>query len=150
MSTNAMPPPPRLDSETDANATLDIFGITFEDVRRELEARLLAKRARCEREMALAAKANGERKILRGREGDGGEVKMMIHPASYHYWGQRLGYECWEDPQFCREYLRDNPAARVRTRTDRLTIVKPDVGNPKRQNPNAKTGVRGKRGRWAA
>lgn len=44
----------------------------------------------------------------------GGEVTMTIDPESYHYWGQRLGYACWSDAQFCREYLRDNEYARVR------------------------------------
>lgn len=74
-------------------------------------------------EMRQMAAAGGERRFLQGSEGDGGEVKMMIHPISYHYWGQRLGYECWDqDSDFVREYLRDNPAARVRSRGEHLQV----------------------------
>ena len=41
--------------------------------------------------------------------------KIAEIPAdAYHYWGQRLGYECWKDKQFMREYLRDNPELAVR------------------------------------
>jgi len=37
-----------------------------------------------------------------------------ITPDAYHYWGQREGYECWRDKGFMREFLRDNPAARIK------------------------------------
>lgn len=41
--------------------------------------------------------------------------KVAEIPAdAYHYWGQRLGYECWKDKQFLREFLRDNPELAVR------------------------------------
>lgn len=41
--------------------------------------------------------------------------KIAEIPAdAYHYWGQRLGYECWKDKQFMREFLRDNPELAVR------------------------------------
>jgi hypothetical protein len=146
-----LPPPPALDSETDALASLEIFGLSYDDIMRELHARQLAKVDRMKREMAQAAKQGGERKILRGTDG-GGEVTMQIHPVSYHYWGQRLGYQCWDDPQFCREYLRDNEAARVRSRSDKLTIVRPNLPAPTTRNALAplRPGVHGRRGRWAA
>lgn len=38
-----------------------------------------------------------------------GRKIASIPPESYHYWGQRLGYECWNDKQFMAEFLRDNP-----------------------------------------
>lgn len=44
-----------------------------------------------------------------------GELTASIPTAAYHYWGRRLGYECWSDRQFKKEYLRDNPEARVKT-----------------------------------
>jgi hypothetical protein len=44
-----------------------------------------------------------------------GQHIMSIDAVAYHYWGQRLGYECWADPQFRREYMRDNPGVRVKT-----------------------------------
>ena len=70
-----------------------------------------------------AAKAGSERKFIADEAGNGGEVTMQIHPTSFHNWGQKLGYQCWEDKQFCAEYLRDNPAARVKSRN-----AKPNVG----------------------
>lgn len=73
--------------------------------------------------MRQAAKAGGERRFLRAADGLGGAVGMMIDPESYHYWGQRLGYKCWSDAQWCREYLRDNPEARVKSRADTTTIL---------------------------
>ncbi len=38
-----------------------------------------------------------------------------ITPNAFHYWGQRFGsYDCWRDKGFMREFLRDNPAARLK------------------------------------
>lgn len=82
-----------------------------------------AKREIARKQMQLAAKAGGERRLLRLPDGNGGEVKMMVHPMSYHYWGQRLGYECWSDAQFVAEYLRDNPECRVRSVSDNPTVL---------------------------
>lgn len=76
------------------------------------------RRRLCQERMKLAAKAGGERRLLQD-----GEVSMMIDPYSYHYWGQRLGYQCWSDPQFKREFLRDNPEARVKSKADALTVI---------------------------
>lgn len=42
-----------------------------------------------------------------------GKKVASIDGESYHYWGKRLGYECWRDNQFLEEYLRDNPQCRV-------------------------------------
>ena len=42
-----------------------------------------------------------------------GELKARINPTSYHYWGKRVGYKCWDDRKFIKEYLRDNPESRV-------------------------------------
>lgn len=54
-----------------------------------------------------------------------GQMTMSIQADSYHYWGRRLGYKCWSNKNFRREFLRDNPAARVRNRA-RKTIVRID------------------------
>lgn len=41
--------------------------------------------------------------------------KLFEIPSdSYHYWGRRLGYECWQDAGFVNEVLRDHPEWRVR------------------------------------
>lgn len=86
-------------------------------VRETLAAWNAQKQKLARAQMRLAARGGAERRLLKD-----GEVKMMIHPTSYHYWGQRLGYQCWEDKQFCAEYLRDNPEARVRSQADHLTV----------------------------
>jgi len=43
-----------------------------------------------------------------------GRVRMAITPEAFHYWGRRLGYECWRDKQFLNEFERDNPSVRVK------------------------------------
>jgi len=43
-----------------------------------------------------------------------GRVRMAISADAFHYWGRRLGYDCWKDKQFLREFERDNPAVRVK------------------------------------
>lgn len=80
-------------------------------------ARIAAATARIRR----AGSLGGERVALDDGT-SGGEVTMVIDPTSYHYWGQRLGYECWSDAQFCREYLRDNPYARTKTVGKKLKV----------------------------
>jgi hypothetical protein len=42
-----------------------------------------------------------------------GRFRMRIDPYTYHYFGQRLGYKCWQDKQFLDEFERDNPYAKV-------------------------------------
>jgi hypothetical protein len=44
-----------------------------------------------------------------------GQHKARIETTSYHYWGKRLGYKCWGDRKFIKEYLRDNPESRVKS-----------------------------------
>jgi hypothetical protein len=141
-----------LDSESDANATLELLGVSLEDVAAELDFRQRQKEAQMHQEMAAAAKAGGERRIFK-IDGVGGEVQFMVHPVSWHYWGGRLGYRCWQDAGFIREYLRDNPAARVKSRAINPTLrvqgfKKPGAAfgakSPARRGP-----VSGVRGRWA-
>jgi hypothetical protein len=142
------------DPDIDAASACAIMGVQLEDLIAELNYRHRQKLVKMHAEMAQTAKASGECRILRCKEGDGGYVDLNIHPASYHFWGQRLGYECWQDAQFIREYKRDNPAAVVRTVSDRLTIVRPDLGQHSAPNRAAlapvRTGIHGRRGRWAA
>lgn len=44
-----------------------------------------------------------------------GQPYLSVDTHAYHYWGQRLGYECWKDNQFLREFHRDNEACRVKS-----------------------------------
>lgn len=97
------------------------------DVRDILLAWEAARRERAEAEMAAAAAAQGERRFLQAPDGFGGEIGLMVHPASFHYWGQRLGYECWESEAFKREYWRDNPACRVKNHARQTTVTVPEL-----------------------
>jgi hypothetical protein len=145
-------------AEQDTERTLALLGVTREQILAELAYRQRKKHAEAVKRMALAAKGAGERRAIRG--GDvGGYCEMMIDPVSYHYWGQRLGYKCWEDAQFRREYLRDNPASRVKT-TSSATMSLAGVGFLARKAakaarppaPHLAHPVPGiaRRGRWAA
>lgn len=71
------------------------------------------------REQAAAARELGtERKSVNGL----GRVRAEINPKSYHYWGQRLGYECWKDKKFLHEFERDNPDVRVKCGGTKLQV----------------------------
>jgi hypothetical protein len=103
-------------AEQDTERTLALLGVTREQILAELDYRRRKKQELALKRMATAQRVAGERRMMRGERGVAtGYTEMMIDPISYHYWGQRLGYECWEDKQFRREYLRDNPASRVKT-----------------------------------
>ena len=117
-----------LDSEAaadqDTERTLALMGVTRAQILAELEYRQRKKHQLAITRMAAANRAGGERRMMRDGNGrSSGYTEMMIDPISYHYWGQRLGYECWEDRQFRREYLRDNPAARVKTTSAPMMTV---------------------------
>jgi len=51
-----------------------------------------------------------------------GRLRMRIDPTSFHYWGQKLGYNCWNDQQFLREYERDTPECRVKCGGTRIQV----------------------------
>ena len=44
-----------------------------------------------------------------------GSLEARIDSSAYHYWGQREGYDCWQDNQFQKEFLRDNPQSKVKS-----------------------------------
>ena len=95
------------------------FGDMTEDVLRELQA--LApfhhEQIRAEqREIATAEQYNDRRHLKFGR------LRMRISDEAYHYWGLRLGFKCWRDKQFLREYERDNPEVRLRSRPRQTTV----------------------------
>lgn len=51
-----------------------------------------------------------------------GQMVARIPADAFHYWGQRLGYQCWEDTSFMREFLRDNPECRVKSAGTKLQV----------------------------
>ena len=64
--------------------------------------------------------SNGTRKNL-----SFGRLRMRIAPEAYHYWGKRLGYECWDDEQFLREFERDNESVRIHSRSEKVSVLAP-------------------------
>ena len=51
-----------------------------------------------------------------------GRPVMEIDGSAYHYWGNRLGYQCWSDKQFRREFARDNPETRIKSGGTRFQV----------------------------
>jgi len=102
--------------EFETEAGFETFDVP-QEVLDELVRGRLFQRVEAEKEQRLMAAAMGERYHT-----DYGEVTMQIHPTVFHYWGQRLGYECWDDAQFCREMCRDNPELRVRSRSRKISV----------------------------
>jgi len=51
-----------------------------------------------------------------------GKLVARIPPDAFHYWGQRLGYKCWEDKSFLKEFLRDNQELAVRNYVKKTVV----------------------------
>ena len=83
-----------------------------------LKDRQQRRLAACEDRLKMCHLAGGGERV----NFKDGFSKAMIDPASYHYWGQRLGYECWDDDQFMKEYLRDNPLARIKNVSNKIQV----------------------------
>lgn len=71
----------------------------------DLQTRLLQRQACAEREAKQIARNNPR---LRSMEGVG-RLRMSIPADAFHFWGQKLGYDCWQSKEFLREFERDNP-----------------------------------------
>jgi len=89
-----------------------------DSVVRELREGRMVKMIQAQKLQRLAAKAGGERFTM-----SCGEMAFQIMPEFFHYWGQRLGYECWDNKEFVREFLRDNPECRVKNRSKKPTVA---------------------------
>lgn len=95
---------------------LDISALPGDVQREFLECRHTAEIAALATAEQAATAAGAETWELGDRrsiEGLGAPV-ANIPRISFDYWGRRLGYKCWHDKAFVREYLRDVPAARVK------------------------------------
>jgi hypothetical protein len=58
---------------------------------------------------------------LEHRSIDGiGRLRMRVDADSYHYWGQRLGYGCWQDKKFLDEYEKTNPYCKVNSKGTKM------------------------------
>jgi hypothetical protein len=85
-------------------------GVVEEFVKGRLAKEVMTLQHAPERQFEVARTHGiGERSL------DGlGRVRLAVTPEAFHYWGRRLGYDCWRDKQFLAEFERDNPAARVK------------------------------------
>jgi hypothetical protein len=110
--------------------------VSVKEIRGAVDALQERRRQRCLVEARAAARVGGTARPVAG-----GTVDMRVHPTSFHYWGQRVGYACWSDKQFQREYKRDVPEARVRTVCTRPTL---SLASAPRENLRALFGVNGR------
>jgi hypothetical protein len=61
-------------------------------------------------EQAEAAKELGEQQAV----DELGRQRLNIHPTIYHHYGDKYGYECWQDKEFIEDFEKGFPAARVK------------------------------------
>ena len=54
-----------------------------------------------------------------------GECHMRVDPEVYFHWVKKLGYECWNDKSFVREFKRDNKDVIVRSRSQKAVVTRP-------------------------
>lgn len=90
------------------------------EVERELILGFDMQRVNAQKE-AMQAAVYRNSNAARSVEGIG-QLRMQIPRDAYHYWGQRLGYECWDDEQFLREFERDNPEVAVRNYAKKTVV----------------------------
>jgi hypothetical protein len=80
----------------------------------QLEQELREGWLRNQVEAKAAAKSNARFNTQRHKSVEGLGQKIATIPATaYHFWGQKLGYGCWDSKAFMDEFLRDNPECRV-------------------------------------
>lgn len=51
-----------------------------------------------------------------------GECHMRVDLTAFWHWIHRYGRNIWNDPDFVREYKRDNPEVRVKTKSKKIMI----------------------------
>ncbi len=89
-----------------------------------LERRQASAMKRAERELAAAHRAGGERRTHYSKtSGNGGEVTAMIHPVHAAMMVNKFGSaECLSDRGVIRDYQKQFPASRVRSRSARAQV----------------------------
>lgn len=139
-------PPPSLEPEQDVEMMCALFGISAESFIAEFNRRQRIKFERAMRLQRYAAKVQGHRRTIRAGS-VGGEVTQQIHPTLFHCLRRRFGAEALRDPEFNRDLVKYHPELKVTSKSERLTIIKPEFRT--NSAPNKSLSVRGKRGRWA-
>lgn len=124
----------KAESEEMMGSLMEIMGIKPEDIVAELDRRAQREFEKAVREQRLAAKNFGETRVMKCADGTGAYLDFRVHRYFYHYWGQRLGYECWSDAQFVRQFLMKNPECRVKLVRDTqivagISLAKPGIGS---------------------
>jgi len=89
--------------------------------------RTLTDEQRAEEELAFAS----QRRIAAASDRLGtimdgfGELHMQLDPMVFFHWVSKLGKDCWNDKSFIREFKRDNPEVRVRTKPRKTSVLRP-------------------------
>ena len=78
-------------------------------------------------EQAEAAKALGEQQAI----DELGRQRLNIHPTIYHYFGDKYGYECWQDEQFINDFEKAFPESRVKCGGTKLQVGYTGSSKPK-------------------
>jgi hypothetical protein len=88
-----------------------------------LERRQAGDLQRADRELKAAHRAGGERRTINGKNGGGGEVTHVIHPVHAAMMVNKFGdAQCLSDPGITKDYLKQFPAAKVRSRSQRIQV----------------------------
>lgn len=115
------------------------------------------------RRVIEASQSLGEGRFIEGL----GQLQCRVPTAVFHHWGQRYGYEIWNNPADLMQYLgRLNPGFLVKSRGKTQVVVDgrreandvpaaPAAGIPGEARPGGSgranpRGVSGRRGRWAS
>jgi hypothetical protein len=89
---------------------IELDGQLAKDIERELRTGWQKNQIEAAVQARQFAKENQKRhKSIEGL----GQLVARIPTTAYHFWGQKLGYGCWNDQGFMDEFLRDNPELRV-------------------------------------
>ena len=89
---------------------IQIDGELAKEVEQELRTGWLKNQIEAKVHAQKIAKTNQ----IRHKSIDGlGQLRARIPLTAVHFWGQKLGYECWNDQAFMDEFLRDNPELEV-------------------------------------
>lgn len=70
------------------------------------------KKQRLQAELERRQMQKFNRNKHRSIDGVGSKIATIPGDA-FHFWGKKLGYDCWNDKEFMAEFLRDNPECRV-------------------------------------
>ncbi len=98
-----------------------------QDVVTELCTGRLFEEHQALRRQRQAAAIQGNRMAMKH-----GEVQFQMDPFFYHKFGNKYGYECWDDDDFVHDTLKKSPEAAVRSRTQTIMTGANGVARPKR------------------